>query len=86
MNARDFRGPDAARGSTGEYAGVALHAGLICLHGATRGLSKQQQLEVFAVALDLVERHGGEATNLLIEITWRSDGITREAIDFPPAG
>ncbi len=32
-NARDFRGPDDAKGSSGEYAGVDLHAGLVCIHG-----------------------------------------------------
>ena len=85
MNARDFRGPDAARGSSGEYAEVALHAGLICLRCATPGFSKAQQLEFFAAALDLVEQQGGDATNLLIEVTWSEAGITYEVIEFPPA-
>ena len=30
-NSIDFRGPDAKRGSKGQYAGVEIHAGLICL-------------------------------------------------------
>ena len=32
-NAVDFRGPADDPGSKGQYAGVALHAGLICLNG-----------------------------------------------------
>lgn len=40
-NARDFRGPDAAPGSSGEYAGGELHAGLICLHGPDQGFARQ---------------------------------------------
>lgn len=86
MITRDFCGADTARGPASELAGIALRADMICLRCATRGLPKQNQSKVFAVALGLVEQHGGDATNLLIEIIWHSDGITREAIDFPPTG
>ena len=30
-NSCDFRGPETAPGSKGQYAGVRFHAGLICL-------------------------------------------------------
>lgn len=83
-NARDFRGPDDARGSSGEYAGVALHAGLICVHGPPEGFTKIEQLEAFSVALDTIEQREGDPTNLLIEVTWRPDGILCEVADFPP--
>lgn len=83
-NARDFRGPDDAKGSAGEYAGVDLHAGLVCIHGPPEGFTKAEQLEAFAVALDLVEQHGSDATNLLVEVVWAVDGIGYEVAEFPP--
>lgn len=84
-NARDFRGPDDARGSSGEYACVELHAGLICLHGPGEGFTKAEQLEAFAAALDLLDDRGGDATNTLIEVTWSAAGVVFEVIDFPAA-
>ncbi len=83
-NARDFRGPDDARGSAGEYAGIDLHAGLVCIHGPSEGFTKAEQLEAFAVALDLIEQHGSDATNLLVEVVWAADGIGYEVAEFPP--
>lgn len=83
-NARDFRGPDEAKGSAGEYAGVDLHAGLVCIHGPPEGFTKTEQVEAFAVALDLIEQHGGDATNLLVEITWSAESIDYEVAEFPP--
>jgi hypothetical protein len=49
-NAVDFRGPSAAPGTKGQYAGVELHAGLICLIGPS--LDIDLQLELFEHALD----------------------------------
>lgn len=83
-NARDFRGPDDAKGSAGEYAGVDLHAGLVCIHGPPEGFTKVEQLEAFAVALDQIERHGGDPTNLLVEVAWGAEGIAYEVAEFPP--
>jgi hypothetical protein len=82
-NARDFRGPDSAKGSSGEYAGVDLHAGLVCIHGPPEGFTKAEQLEAFAVALDLIEQYGGDPTNLLVEVVWTADGIGYEVAEFP---
>jgi len=84
-NARDFRGPEDAKGSSGEYAGVDLHAGLVCIHGPPEGFTKVEQLEAFAVALDQIERHGSDATNLLVEVVWAADSIAYETAEFPPA-
>jgi hypothetical protein len=64
---------------------VELHAGLICLHGPDHGFAREQHLEAFAVALDLVEQQGGDATNLRIEVTWSEAGITYDVTSFPPA-
>jgi hypothetical protein len=32
-NSKDFRGPREAPGSSGQFAGVSLHAGLVCING-----------------------------------------------------
>ena len=82
-NARDFRGPEDAKGSSGEYAGVDVHAGLVCIQGPPEGFAKAEQLEAFAVALDLIEQHAGDATNLLVEVAWAADGIGYEVAEFP---
>ncbi len=82
-NARDFRGPDDDRGSAGEYAAIDLHAGLVCIHGPPEGFTKAEQLEAFAVALDLIEQHGSDATNLLVEVVWAADGVGYEVAEFP---
>ena len=82
-NARDFRGPDEAKGSAGEYAGIDLHAGLVCIHGPPEGFTKAEQLEAFAVALDLIEQHGNDATNMLVEVVWAAEGVGYEVAEFP---
>ena len=83
-NARDFRGPDDAKGSSGEYAGVDLHAGLVCIQGPPEGFTKAEQLEAFAVALNQIEQHGSDATNLLVEVVWAADGIAYEVASSRP--
>jgi hypothetical protein len=49
-NSIDFRGPRHAPGSRGQYADVAVHAGLICLNGPV-GMDLDLQLELFETAL-----------------------------------
>ncbi len=51
-----------------------------------RAFAKAEQLEAFAVALDQIERHGSDATNLLVEVVWAADGIAYEVAEFPPGG
>lgn len=83
-NARDFRGPAEAPGTGGEYAGVMLHAGLICLHGPPTGFGIDAQIEAFSTALDAIEADcTGDPTNRLIEIIWTPDDIQIEIFDFP---
>lgn len=66
-NAVDFRGPADRPGAKGQYAGVALHAGLICL-GAADAMDLDLQLELFEVALD--ELAGDpELVNQVLEVT-----------------
>lgn len=54
-NTVDFRGPKGVPGSRGQYADVAIHAGLICLNGPP-GMDLNLQLELFEVALDELDR------------------------------
>jgi Domain of unknown function (DUF5615) len=66
-NAIDFRGSADRPGAKGQYAGVALHAGLICL-GAASAMDLDLQLELFAVALD--ELAGDpDLVNQVLEVT-----------------
>jgi hypothetical protein len=53
------------------------------IHGPPERFAKTKQFEAFAVALDQIERLGGDPTNLLVEVTWGSDGIAYEVAEFP---
>jgi len=66
-NSIDFRGPDDAPGSRGQYADVALHAGLICLNGPV-GMDLDLQLELFEAALDELDCDS-DLVNQVLEIT-----------------
>jgi hypothetical protein len=75
-NSEDFRGPAESPGSKGQYAGVDLHAGLICLNGPV-GMDLDVQLEMFGVALDELDREA-DLTNQIMEInldTWDDDSF-----------
>jgi hypothetical protein len=49
-NSVDFRGPKEEPGSRGQYADVAIHAGLICLNGPP-GMDLDMQIELSELAL-----------------------------------
>ena len=66
-NSIDFRGPRDAPGSRGEYADVALHAGLLCLNGPV-GMDLDLQLELFQTALDELERDS-DLLNQVLEVS-----------------
>ncbi|HZM09846.1 MAG TPA: DUF5615 family PIN-like protein [Candidatus Limnocylindrales bacterium] len=66
-NSIDFRGPDDAPGSRGQYADVALHAGLICLNGPV-GMDLDLQFELFEAALDELDCDN-DLVNQVLEIT-----------------
>jgi hypothetical protein len=53
-NSIDFRGPADAPGSKGQYADVAIHAGLICLNGPP-DMDLDMQIELFDQAIDELE-------------------------------
>lgn len=65
-NSVDFRGPASKPGSRGQYADVAIHAGLICLDGP-EGMDLDLQLDLFELALD--EIGGSDLVNQVLEIT-----------------
>ena len=69
-NSVDFRGPADAPGRSGEYAGIDLHAGLICLNGPV-GMDLDMQIEMFEVALDDLDAQP-DLVNKVLEISLES--------------
>lgn len=67
MNSEDFRGPREAPGSKGQYADVALRAGLVFLNSPV-GMDLTLQRELFSEALDELDRNG-DLTNQVLEVT-----------------
>jgi hypothetical protein len=72
-NSIDFRGPAAAPGSKGQYAGIALHAGLICLNGPP-GMDLDMQIELFDQAMDEVGPDS-DRVNEVLEIAMEDDSL-----------
>lgn len=79
-NSRDFRGSREAPGNRGQYAGVALHAGLICLNGPV-GMNLALQRELFSEALDELDRDG-DLTNQILEVTFEDDESDIEIVRY----
>ena len=55
-------------GGRGQYADVALHAGLICLNGPVKGMDLDLTVEMFLIALDELDRDA-DLVNQVLEIT-----------------
>ena len=66
-NSIDFRGPAAKPGSRGQYADVAIHAGLVCLNGPP-GMTLDMQIELFEPALSELEADP-DLLNQVLEVT-----------------
>jgi hypothetical protein len=82
-NSVDFRGPAAAPGSKGQYADVAIHAGLVCLNGPP-GMDLDMQIELFDQALD--ELHtDSDLVNQALEITMEDDSLHVRRYRLPAA-
>ena len=84
-NAYDFRGPPGAPGSKGQYSKTTLHAGLVCLNAPADGFDLDTQRELFAIALDEIDRQP-DLTNQVLEITLASaqdDTTTTTRYDLP---
>jgi hypothetical protein len=62
-NSIDFRGLAEKPGTKGQYADVALHAGLVCINGPD-GMTADLQCELFLAALDEI----GNADQLVNEV------------------
>jgi hypothetical protein len=80
-NGTDFRGPAKNAGSQGVYAGISLHAGLVCVD-APGGLNLERQKRLFDLVLsNLMEQ--GELTNQVLEVMLSTNGsveLTRYAM------
>ena len=71
-NSIDFRGPADNPGSTGEYADVRLHAGLVSID-APFGLNLSLQRQLFGMILDDLVKNG-DLTNQLLQVDVKKDG------------
>ena len=70
-NSVDFRGPMAAPGAKGQYADVAVHAGLVCVNGP-EGMDGALQLDLFRMALDELEANA-DLVNQVLEVSIDED-------------
>jgi hypothetical protein len=80
-NSIDFRGPSARAGAGGQYADVAIHAGLICLNGPV-GMDLDMQIELFEEALAELSRNG-DLVNQVLEITADENDLHILRYDLP---
>ena len=71
-NSTDFRGPANEPGSSGEYADVRLHAGLVCIDSPF-GLNLDLQRQIFGLILDELAKNG-DLTNQVLQVDVRRDG------------
>jgi len=69
-NSDDFRGPSDSPGSKGQYAGVTLHAGLICINGPP-DVDRALQSSLFDFVLNEVDGNAN-LINQVLEITYRA--------------
>jgi hypothetical protein len=80
-NSVDFRGPAEKPGARGQYADVAIHAGLICLNGPP-GMDLDMQIELFEQALDELAADP-DLVNQVLEITWEEDALHVRRYQLP---
>ena len=81
-NGTDFRGSRDRPGSTGQYADVSLHAGLVCIN-APAGLNLELQKLVFTTILNALET-AGDLINRLMEVdVTRNEEITIRLRSLP---
>ena len=71
-NGVDFRGPAKHPGSQGVYAGVSLHAGLICID-APGGLNLERQRLLFQLGLSNLKEQGN-LINQVLQVTLSANG------------
>ena len=81
-NSADFRGPAERPGKKGQYADVALHAGLVCLNGPP-GMDLDMQRELFEEALAEL-RHDPDLVNQVLEISLERGALRILRYHLPP--
>jgi len=79
-NSEDFRGPRYAPGTKGQYADVALHAGIICLNGPV-GVDLDWQRRLFEEVLDELDRNT-DLTNQVLEVTLDDDKVAIDLVRY----
>jgi hypothetical protein len=72
-NSVDFRGPSSRPGTSGQYADVMLHAGLVCLNGP-EGMDLDMQMELFEEVLNEIDRDG-DLVNQVLEISTNGEEL-----------
>lgn len=80
-NSLDFRGPADKPGAKGQYAGVEIHAGLVCLNDPS-GMDLDMQLELFEQALEELQADP-DLVNQVLEITCENDALTVRRYRLP---
>lgn len=80
-NSFDFRGPPSRPGSKGQYAGIEIHAGLICPN-CSSGMDMDLQIELFDQALEELSRDG-DLVNQVLEITLEGDNLRVQRYAMP---
>ena len=81
-NSVDFRGPKDRPGTKGQYAGVPLHAGLLCLNGGAPGLDLDGMVELFEVILEELAE-AGDLVNQVMEASFEGDQVVVVRYDLP---
>jgi hypothetical protein len=76
-NSVDFRGAGPGNLS-GHHSNAALHAGLVCLNGASLDLDSQRAL--FAAALDIITHHKLDLVNQALELFLFENGSLEYSI------
>lgn len=72
-NSVDFRGSKDKPGTKGQYADVAIHAGLICLNGPP-GMDLDMQIELFEQALIELD-NDDDLVNQVLEISAEDEDL-----------
>ncbi|MGK9337332.1 DUF5615 family PIN-like protein [Sinorhizobium meliloti] len=72
-NSVDFRGSKDKPGTKGQYADVAIHAGLICLNGPP-GMDLDMQIELFEQALIELD-NDDDLVNQVLEISVEDEDL-----------
>lgn len=80
-NSVDFRGPAGKPGTKGQYADVAIHAGLICLNSPS-GMDLDMQIELFQQALDELAADA-DLVNQVLEVTWEEETFHIRRYELP---